>query len=60
MSSLSKIKKPVIWTMRDMFTGGSHYTMDFNKYEKSKLSKIIQNFKKSYKKISTLLLLVIG
>ena len=53
MSSLSKIKKPVIWTMRDMwaFTGGSHYTMDFNKYEKSKLSKIIQNFKKkSYKK----------
>ena len=53
IGSLSKIKKPVIWTMRDMwaFTGGSHYTMDFNKYEESKLSKIIQNIKKkNYKK----------
>ena len=46
--SLSKINKPVIWTMRDMwaFTGGSHYSMDFKKYESSHLSKIIQNFKK--------------
>jgi len=45
---LSKIKKPVVWTMRDMwpFTGGSHYSMDFEKYENSYLSKIIQNFKK--------------
>ena len=53
LSSISKIKKPVVWTLRDMwaFTGGSHYTMDFEKYEKSKLSTIIKNFKKkSYKK----------
>ena len=53
VSSLSKINKPVIWTMRDMwaFTGGSHYTMDFQKYETSKLSKILKNFKKNiYKK----------
>jgi len=53
LKSLSKIDKPVIWTMRDMwpFTGGSHYTMDFEKYENSRLSKIIQKFKKkSYNK----------
>ncbi len=53
LSCLSKINKPVIWTIRDMwvFTGGSHYTMDFEKYENSKLSKIIQNYKKkNYKK----------
>ena len=53
LSSISKIKKPVVWTLRDMwaFTGGSHYTMDFEKYEKSKLSTIIKNFKKKiYKK----------
>ena len=48
ISSLSKIKKPIVWTMRDMwpFTGGSHYTIDFEKYEKSLLSKTIKNFKK--------------
>ena len=48
IKSLSKINKPVIWTMRDMwpFTGGSHYTMDFEKYENSSLSQMIQNFKK--------------
>lgn len=48
LHSLLKIDKPVIWTMRDMwaFTGGSHYTMDFDKYEKSYLSKIIQKYKK--------------
>ena len=48
ISSLSKIKKPIVWTMRDMwpFTGGSHYTMDFEKYEKSLLSRTIKNFKK--------------
>ena len=53
LKSLSKINKPVVWTMRDMwaFTGGSHYTMEFEKYEKSFLSKIIQNYKKkSYTK----------
>ena len=48
LGSLSKINKPLVWTMRDMwsFTGGSHYTMDFEKYEKSYISKIIKNFKK--------------
>ena len=53
LGSLSKINKPLVWTMRDMwsFTGGSHYTMDFEKYEKSYISKIIKNFKKkNYKK----------
>ena len=35
--------------MRDMwaFTGGSHYTMDFKKYEKSILSKMIKIIKKN-------------
>ncbi len=48
LKSLSKIDKPVVWTMRDMwaFTGGSHYTMDFQKYEKSYVSKLMQAFKK--------------
>ena len=33
------------------FTGGSHYSMDFEKYEKSYISKKIKNFKKkNYKK----------
>lgn len=53
LNSLSKIKKPTFWTMRDMwvFTGGSHYSMDFNKYEKSIFSNLIQSFKiKSYNK----------
>lgn len=49
IGSLSKIEKPVVWTLRDMwvFTGGSHYSMDFEKYEKSKLSKIMRKFKKN-------------
>lgn len=48
LKSISKINKPVIWTMRDMwaFTGGSHYSIDFVKYEKSFISRIIQNYKK--------------
>ncbi len=48
LKSISKIKKPVIWTMRDMwpFTGGSHYTVDFKNYEKGFISKIIRNYKK--------------
>ena len=53
LQSLSKVEKPIVWTMRDMwpFTGGAHYTMDFEKYEKSYLSKIIRNIKKKiYKK----------
>ncbi len=53
LKALSKINKPVIWTMRDMwaFTGGAHYTMDFEKYEHSNLSKKIQTIKKKiYKK----------
>ena len=51
--SLSKINKPVVWTLRDMwaFTGGAHYLIDFPKYEKSFLSKIVKNIKKkSYPK----------
>ena len=48
LRSLSKVDKPVIWTMRDMwaFTGGSHYSMEFEKYEVSYLSKIIRNYKR--------------
>ena len=48
LKSISKIKKPVIWTMRDMwpFTGGSHYTIDFKNYENGLISKIIKNYKK--------------
>ena len=50
IKNLSKIKKPVVWTMRDMwaFTSGSHYTMDFNKFEKSYLSKLIKFYKKKH------------
>ncbi len=53
LKSLSKIEKPTIWTMRDMwpFTGGAHYTMDFEKYEKGLISKFVQKRKKkSFKK----------
>ena len=48
LRSLSKVDKPVIWTMRDMwaFTGGSHYSMEFEKYEVGYLSKIIRNYKR--------------
>lgn len=48
LSALSKIDKPIVWTLRDMwaFTGGSHYTMDFENYEKSRLSQFIRNHKK--------------
>lgn len=35
ISQIRKIKKPVIWTMRDMWpmTGGCHYAMDCKRYE---------------------------
>ena len=48
MKSLSKVKKPIVWTMRDMwsFTGGAHYTMDFLNYENSKISDYFKNYKK--------------
>ena len=48
LNSLSRVDKPVIWTMRDMwaFTGGSHYSMEFEKYEVGYLSKIIRNYKR--------------
>ena len=48
LKSISKIRKPIIWTMRDMwaFTGGSHYTMDFEKYEDSYLSLLLKKYKK--------------
>ena len=47
VKTLSKINKPVVWTMRDMwpFTGGSHYSMSLDNLE-MRLSQIIQNFKK--------------
>jgi glycosyltransferase involved in cell wall biosynthesis len=60
---LSKIKKPIIWTMRDMWpmTGGCHYSLNCEKYKtgcgkceqlrsknKYDLSKIIFNRKKRY------------
>lgn len=50
LKSLSKIKKPVVWTMRDMwaFTGGSHYTMDFENYEKTRVSNYLKQLKKKY------------
>ena len=33
--TISKIKKPIVWTFRDMwgFTGGCHYTEDCTRYE---------------------------
>ena len=48
LKSISKIDKPVVWTMRDMwpFTGGSHYSVDFQKYEASSVSKKMKNYKK--------------
>ena len=52
LKSLSKINKPVIWTMRDMwaFCGGPHYTMDFQKYENTKISRFLEKIKKKYYK----------
>ena len=34
LSILNQIKKPIIWTIRDMwpFTGGCHYSLDCNRY----------------------------
>lgn len=50
LKSLKKVNKPIVWTMRDMwaFSGGSHYTMDFQTYEKQFLSKYIQKKKLKY------------
>jgi len=50
LSSLHNFKKPIIWTMRDMwtFSGGSHYTMDFESYEKSRIAKMIKIYKKKF------------
>jgi glycosyltransferase involved in cell wall biosynthesis len=35
MPTLRKVKKPIVWTMRDMWplTGGCHYSMDCNRYQ---------------------------
>ena len=35
ISQIGKIRKPVVWTMRDMWpmTGGCHYAMDCERYE---------------------------
>ena len=48
LKSLSKINKPVVWTMRDMwaFSGGPHYSMDFKNYENTLLSKYLKIYKK--------------
>ena len=48
LKSIKKIKKPVVWTMRDMwpFTSGAHYTIDFESFERSSLSKVFKRFKK--------------
>jgi glycosyltransferase involved in cell wall biosynthesis len=34
MHTLRKVKKPIVWTLRDMwpFTGGCHYAMDCDRY----------------------------
>ena len=50
LKSLSKINKPLVWTMRDMwaFNGGSHYQMDFQKYEQSQIAKFIKKLKRKY------------
>jgi len=60
---LSRIKKPIVWTMRDMWpmTGGCHYTMGCDQYESGcgkcpqlasrcslDLSKIVLSRKKKY------------
>lgn len=60
---LSRIKKPIVWTMRDMWpmTGGCHYTMGCNQHESGcgkcpqlgsraslDLSKIVLSRKKKY------------
>ncbi len=53
LKSFSKINKPLIWTMRDMwaFCGGPHYTMDFKEYENTKISNFLKKLKKkNYKK----------
>ncbi len=48
LKTLNKIKKPIVWTMRDMwcFTGGPHYISDYVNYEKTLLSKYIKEHKK--------------
>lgn len=35
MPTLRKVKKPIVWTMRDMWplTGGCHYSIDCNRYK---------------------------
>lgn len=37
IKTLSKIKKPLVWTLRDMWpmTGGCHYSLECTKYESS-------------------------
>lgn len=37
IESISKIKKPIVWTFRDMwpFTGGCHYNWDCHRYKKN-------------------------
>ena len=46
--SISKIKKPLVWTLRDewLFLGGPHYSIDFKNIEENYLSKFLIKFKK--------------
>lgn len=46
--SISKIKKPLVWTLRDewLFLGGPHYSIDFKNIEENYLSKYLIKFKK--------------
>ena len=48
ISSLKKINKPIVWTMRDMwcFTGGPHYLVDFDNLKKNFLNNYLLKYKK--------------
>jgi len=47
---MGKIKKPLVWTMHDMwpFSGGFHYSNDYINHDGSSISKIILGVKKRY------------
>lgn len=51
--SLSKIKKPIVWTLRDMWpmTGGCHYSMDCERFT-TDCGKCVQLGSESYKDLS--------
>lgn len=55
ITSIKKITKPLVWTMRDMwaFTGGPHYTCDFREFEGGKISNFLIRLKKKSYPIKT-------